>query len=216
MNCSGIYEIVNSNNGKRYVGSTVSFSKRWWKHKRLLNQKKHSNLYLQRAWSKHGETAFNFSVVLICARNNLLMYEQKVIDATKPDYNVSPVAGLPHGPVLTEEHKRNIGLGNRGVRRGPLSLEVRMKISDTNKGKIKSVETRRRLSIALSGRTFSPETLAKMSASALGKKRPRSPEHQAAISASQRGKTRGPLKPETRAKLVISQRLRRENERQAA
>lgn len=30
LNQSGIYEILNTVNGKRYIGSAKNFSKRWW------------------------------------------------------------------------------------------------------------------------------------------------------------------------------------------
>ena len=32
LNQSGIYEILNTVNGKRYIGSAKNFSKRWWGH----------------------------------------------------------------------------------------------------------------------------------------------------------------------------------------
>lgn len=49
---SGIYEIVNTINGKRYVGSAVSLKRRWVDHRRDLRAGKHHSRHLQNAWAK--------------------------------------------------------------------------------------------------------------------------------------------------------------------
>lgn len=35
---AGIYEIRNTVNGKRYIGSTVNFKRRWWAHRAKLSE----------------------------------------------------------------------------------------------------------------------------------------------------------------------------------
>ena len=45
---SGIYEILNTVNGKRYIGSAVNLAKRWKEHRTGLNRKDHANQILQR------------------------------------------------------------------------------------------------------------------------------------------------------------------------
>ena len=60
----GIYQILNKNNEKRYIGSTSdSFRKRWNLHKYHLRNNKHKNSHLQYAWNKYGEQTFSCSVV---------------------------------------------------------------------------------------------------------------------------------------------------------
>lgn len=58
-----IYSITNTTNKKRYIGSTVSTSGRWKKHKWELNKGIHSNEHLQRAWKKSGAKSFLFEVM---------------------------------------------------------------------------------------------------------------------------------------------------------
>jgi predicted GIY-YIG superfamily endonuclease len=49
---SGVYEIKNTLNNKRYIGSSVNIQKRWYAHKRMLNLNTHPNKHLQAAWNK--------------------------------------------------------------------------------------------------------------------------------------------------------------------
>ena len=209
MNNSGIYAIRNNVTGDRYIGSTVSFEKRWITHCSKLRCGKHHNNHLQRAWNKYDEKSFFFSPLVICSRDNLFMYEQLVLDSFKPEYNVSQFANSPRSLVLTDEHKQRIGNANRGKKRGPLPLSVRAKISRFHTGHVKSPETRARLSMALKGRTFSAETRKKMSIAALGSKRPRTAEHQDKLTASLIGRKLPPVTAEARDRMSHSQKMRR-------
>ena len=56
-NQSGIYEILNTANGKRYIGSAVHFARRWYLHCWKLNRGEHHSAKLQNAWNKHGAGA---------------------------------------------------------------------------------------------------------------------------------------------------------------
>ena len=79
---SGIYHIVNTNNGRAYVGSAVHLVNRWATHRRDLRKGDHRNSYLQRAWLKHGEEAFKFEVVEhVSDLADLIVREQAHIDA---------------------------------------------------------------------------------------------------------------------------------------
>ena len=60
----GIYKIECGTTGVIYIGSTsVSFKKRWRKHKQRLRHNYHENSYLQNAWNKYGEENFIFEIV---------------------------------------------------------------------------------------------------------------------------------------------------------
>ncbi len=60
----GIYSITCRTTGTSYIGSTtVSFKKRWRKHRQRLAHNYHENSYLQNAWNKYGESDFLFEVV---------------------------------------------------------------------------------------------------------------------------------------------------------
>ena len=64
MDSFGIYKIECCTTGVVYIGSTsVSFKKRWRKHKQRLRHNYHENNYLQNAWNKYGEENFIFEIV---------------------------------------------------------------------------------------------------------------------------------------------------------
>ena len=53
-----IYEINNTKNKKRYIGSTSQWKRRKYEHKYLLEQGEHGNKHLQNAWNKYGADVF--------------------------------------------------------------------------------------------------------------------------------------------------------------
>src|SRR5262245_46212173 len=73
---SGIYQIRCIPTGKIYIGSAANLRARWDQHRRLLRRGKHANVYLQKAWDKHGEANFEFSVLELVDRADLLCAEQ--------------------------------------------------------------------------------------------------------------------------------------------
>lgn len=60
----GVYKIVCIVNDIIYIGSTtVSFIKRFKKHKQKLRYNYHENTYLQNMWNKYGSNNFKFEIV---------------------------------------------------------------------------------------------------------------------------------------------------------
>lgn len=49
---SGVYAIVNTLNGKKYVGSTKCFKERFAEHRSQLRSNKHKNIHLQNAFKR--------------------------------------------------------------------------------------------------------------------------------------------------------------------
>lgn len=118
---SGIYEIQNTLNGKRYVGSAVSVRRRLTYHKSLLNTNKHFNVKLQNAFNKYGKDNFVFNLMFPCLKEQLISYEQQCIDGfdtVNEGYNIRPIANSTLGMKLSEEHKRKIGLAGKGRKGG--------------------------------------------------------------------------------------------------
>lgn len=172
----GVYQIVNTENGKRYIGSAKCFHARKGKHLSALSLGKHHAKHLQSAFRKYGDAAFSFSILLVCAPEDLLFYEQRAIDRLQPEYNSSPTAGntlgvrcdperrrkisaAHKGKILTEEHRRNISLGNMG--RTP-SDETRVKLAAAVKVRSENLEWRRKLSEAKLGTRMSEENKEKL------------------------------------------------------
>lgn len=103
---TGIYKILNSNTGDFYIGSTsVSFKKRFWNHKRLLELNKNPCIFLQNSYNKNKN--FIFSILEICEKDKCIEREQYYIDYLNPKYNICKIAGSSAGRVLSETHLKN-------------------------------------------------------------------------------------------------------------
>jgi group I intron endonuclease len=130
---TGVYAIVNTINGKVYIGSTsLSFSRRWSVHLKDLQRQKHHSLALQRAFNKYGEESFSFKILAVLDGENHIEREQYYMDAFKSykrenGYNMLPVAGSQKGFLA--------------------SSETRMKLSKLHTGSKRSAETKKRMSL---------------------------------------------------------------------
>jgi len=146
-----IYKIVNTINGKIYVGSAVNFRKRKNLHLKNLRDRKHGNKHLQLSFNKYGLDNFVFEIIELCSREILLEREQYYIDTLKPDYN-----------ICKSVERSRLGLKN--------SPEHIAKIRNANLGSKRSLEACKNIGLAKLGKKASPETIAKL------KLRPRTEE----------------------------------------
>ncbi len=158
----GIYKIVNSQNGKIYVGSSLDVERRWRSHKNALRAGRHRNPHLQNSWDLYGESAFSFSVLdQVSEERCIYEAEQHYIDTLEPEYNIATVAGGGSGP-RSEETKRKISDAIKGEKHPffgkTLSEDHRKKISEANLGKKAwnkgmplTEEHKRKMSEAVSG-----------------------------------------------------------------
>jgi group I intron endonuclease len=162
-NLSGIYTIRNKSNGKFYVGSAVHFRKRWELHRHQLRNNKHDSRHLQHAWNKYGEAAFEFSIVELCDKVELLIKEQAWIKWLEPDYNICKV----------------VANSRLGVKSSPEHIA---KIVKANTGQKRSKETCIKIGLAKLGTKASEETIAKL------KLRPRTEETRLKIGKARLGK----------------------------
>jgi group I intron endonuclease len=85
FNC-GVYAIYGPN-GRAYIGSTVSFSKRFGTHRRELKKGEHHCRALQRAYDKYGEHAFTYAKIAIVPASNLLTAEQVQMVGVEHDFH---------------------------------------------------------------------------------------------------------------------------------
>lgn len=135
---TGIYKIANKLDHKCYVGSSVNIEKRWKGH---IQGKGNQHLY--NSICKYGVDNFDFEVIQLCPRSDLLYWEQIYIDKLQPEYNKSDNATCPSdlshlwgnqhakGLVHTAEAKQKISEGLKGKKFTP---EHKAKISAANKG----------------------------------------------------------------------------------
>ena len=154
--------MLNKINGKRYIGSAVDIFSRWRLHKHKLEQGKHHNRHLQRAYVKYGIEAFSFEIIEEVAKELLLVREQFFMEKFNSSdreygYNICPIAGSSLGVKRTEKFKRIIS-----ARRGELNPRFGVKLSE---------ETKKKCSLSkigsknpMYGKEFSPEHKAKLKA----------------------------------------------------
>lgn len=100
-----IYLIKNKISGNFYVGSSRSIYARVYEHINQLTKGKHHSRYLQRAWDLYGSGAFEYSVLELCTRDELITVEQKYLDALSPSYNMILTAGSNAGRICSDEER---------------------------------------------------------------------------------------------------------------
>lgn len=87
---SGIYLIYNTQNSKVYVGSSRNIKRRWNQHRADLRGNRHPSYFLQRDWNKHGEEAFEFHVIELVTKPEMLLAREQVhldtLQAWKDEY----------------------------------------------------------------------------------------------------------------------------------
>lgn len=209
----GIYSITHLPSGNVYVGSAVRLDKRFAQHYSALKRGAHTNIKLQRAWSKYGEASFSFAVIeYVQDVTTLIQQEQLWIDSLHAldGYNVAPRAGSSLGRTASEETRRKLSLAKKGR---PLSIEhraalmghtcseqTRLRIAVAHKGKSKvphTTEWRIMMSAKMVGRKHTPATIAKMSIAQKG----RAVTDEARANMSQAQRLRPPITEEVRLKL---------------
>jgi len=77
----GIYNIINTVNNKRYIGSSNNLERRHYRHFYDLRNGSHANKHLQSAVTKYGLDNFIFKTIELCEIENLLIIEQEHIDS---------------------------------------------------------------------------------------------------------------------------------------
>lgn len=207
----GIYCIQNQVDGKRYVGQSVNIKSRFADHRCDLRHGRHPNSHLQRSWDKHGEAAFQFSVVELTTPEQLSEREGyfcQEFQSYLPPHGFNQAKVDPDGRYhLSDEGRRKVGDFHRGV---PKSEEHRLRIAKAHLGKSQVPHTE--------------ETKVAMSLSRTGSKnhnygKPMSDVAKARLSASKTGKPRliprPPISEATRAKMHDSALARVARKREA-
>lgn len=136
---SGIYSIINKENGKRYIGQTINFTNRFSQHRAKLTKGNHENSLLQKAWNKYGESNFEFKIMEYVKKESLTEREQWWMDLFGSylrdyGYNLNPLAN--QNPMLGRNH----------------TAESKVKISKKAKGRKLSEDNKKKLIESRKGR----------------------------------------------------------------
>lgn len=156
---SGIYQIRNLVDEKRYIGQSIDLHKRKLSHFSILDLNKHDNFHLQNSYNKYRKENFVFEILLYCEPFQLTDYEQFFVDQYKNSellYNarlecVNSNKGMHH----SEKSKRQMSLALKGR---CFSDEHRRRLSIANSGenhylwgKHQPEKIKKKISLALSG-----------------------------------------------------------------
>lgn len=150
---SGIYKIINIQNGKCYIGSSKNLKKRLNGHRRSLTKCDHHSILLQRSWNKYGEENFEFEIIEECSIDVLLEREQHWMDETKCydkkfGYNILPNAGSSVGRKVSEKTKKKLSIAAKMQK----SNRFRMKGKNSAAyGKRHSIEWKEMMSDRMAG-----------------------------------------------------------------
>lgn len=129
---SGIYQIQSLIKPERiYIGSAIDIQKRWKDHLYRLKVQKHDNSKLQNHYNKYGKNDLIFSIIIGCAKEDLIATEQFYIDSKKCWFNICPKAGNTLGVKHTEVGRLNNRLAKLGIKH---TKEHNDKIAETQKG----------------------------------------------------------------------------------
>ncbi|HEX5125660.1 MAG TPA: GIY-YIG nuclease family protein [Rhodocyclaceae bacterium] len=86
----GIYAIRRIGTNDCSIGYSGNIPRRWGEHRRKLRRNKHSNPYLQNAWNKYGEDAFEFIVLEECSHNEAFLMLAEADWMEKTGHSLNP------------------------------------------------------------------------------------------------------------------------------
>lgn len=110
-----VYQIRNTLNGRKYIGSTKNLIHRVGMHLSLLRRGLHNCLLFQSDFREHGENAFVPEILEHVALSDLLPREQHYLDANISEYNISRLAGMTRlGLKSTPQHIARMKVGMKG------------------------------------------------------------------------------------------------------
>lgn len=167
----GIYEIVCTANGKKYIGQSNNIEKRWRQHRSTLNRNIRHNKYFQNAWNKYGESAFKFIIIEECDTECLTEKEQENIDKYSSDelFNWGKCADNAlrgtSRPLDVIEKIRAAKMGDKNPMYGRIfTKEHRERMTRHGEknhfyGKTHTEETREKISKALTGKKRGKATM---------------------------------------------------------
>lgn len=161
---SGIYAIINRNNQKIYVGSGKRLNCRWNVHRCELENGKHGNRYLQRAFQKEPDA---FYIELIEELDNptkeiLLGREQFWMDfyqSYNPSigYNIAPKAESCQGIKRDPEFVARVAASMKGKKFSKERLEIHRNRKKPTKFRKFTPEQRAERSLLYTGRKLTKE-----------------------------------------------------------
>lgn len=102
-----------------YVGVSNNSRKRYKQHFTLMENEKHENVHLLRAYKKYG-TVFEYSIILEAEEEYCYDIERKLRPTKDIGWNIAEGGNKPPSmkgrklPPFSEEHRKNLGMARKG------------------------------------------------------------------------------------------------------
>lgn len=128
-----IYKSVNTFNGKVYIGKSINFSKRYKKHKYA----KYYNTYFHNAIRKYGFSAFDFSILEVCSKEQMIERESHWIRhfrSNEKEFGYNLRIDSKENSGWTHSKEARIKIGITGLGRIPWNKGKKVKFNKTEKG----------------------------------------------------------------------------------
>ncbi len=162
-----VYSVTNKVNGKMYIGVTVNFERRKRSH---LKHNIRTRSMLKNAIAKHGEENFVFEILCVGTKDYCYLAEPRFISEynTRTPHGYNICSGGRGSKGLTGENNGMYGrtgeqhphFGKPGYRTGmPHSEETKQKMREAHLGKVRSEETRKKISENAKKRTAHMEKM---------------------------------------------------------
>ena len=111
----GIYQIVNTITGARYIGQSIDIKRRLRQHKR-----KEQNPNLKKDFENFGIDAFKFEILEECKVEELTKREDYYLKTFEPEYNIRM-----NGQFISEEARKKMSELQIGKTKPTLSKQVK-------------------------------------------------------------------------------------------
>lgn len=110
----GVYQLKNTITGKVYFGSSKDLKSRRRKHLSMLKLNKHESANIRKDCEKYGPEVFEFEILAYVPEDELLEYEQVLLDLDVEKYNRCLIAGSSQGVKYSEESRRKMSERRKG------------------------------------------------------------------------------------------------------
>lgn len=161
----GVYRILNTSNGRAYVGSTKNAKNRKNDHFKMLRNGTHHSKHLQNAYNLAvDKSVFKFQLLLRCEEGQLIDTEQYFINFMTPEYNILQLAGRTTGYKHTEETRSVLSEKSKNQKNRNFSVMI-----EANRGRPKSAAHKAKTGLANRGRKPSESAIRNSVSARLGK-----------------------------------------------
>lgn len=188
---SCVYAILCTGNDKRYIGSTVNYSRRRYVHFTTLAKGTHHNVYLQRAYDKYGPSSLTMQVIEPCISSlclNRELFWMELLHTIDPEFGFNLVS-VDRSRFVSKDTCLKIAASKRNISKETID---KWRAARVKSGYVFSEETLRKMSLAKLGRKRTPESIAKGILSRKTNGKPVSIETRQKISLGRRGKKNPP------------------------